>query len=132
MWACSHLPFKSQSMSSVTGIKLNIHSCYQWIISNCSICINICSTKPYILKAAELLEWIHQSLNTCETFCDIFNYTANIQRCLVHLNIHDWLPDYSCSEEAHSCVGNNGKREQNSMRWWKHPTSNSQDFWGTA
>lgn len=107
MWACSHLPFKSQSMTSVIGIKLNIQSCYQcnqWIISNCSICINIWSTKPDILKAAELLERTHQSLNTCEIFCGIFIHTANIQKCLVHLNVQSWLLDYSCSTEAHSCV----------------------------
>jgi len=89
------------------GIKLNIQSCYQcnqWIISNCSISINICSTKPDILKGAVLLERMHQSPNTREKLCDIFIYNANIRWCLVHLNIHGRLPDCSCTTEAHPCV----------------------------
>jgi len=51
--------------------------------------ISICSTQPDILKGAELLERMHQSLNTCEKFCGIFIYIANIRKCLVHMNIHD-------------------------------------------
>jgi hypothetical protein len=68
------------------------------------MCINIYSTQPDILKGAELLERTHQSLNTCEKFCGIFIYTANIRKCLVHMNIHEWLLDYSYSTNAHSCV----------------------------